>query len=76
MMLLLTPPEEKKGREEKRKQHEPRRGWKAAPLTRCRGRGTYALGLGKPMDSSTSRLEPHLMEPGRFCRSLRGRILL
>ncbi|KAG7222468.1 hypothetical protein INR49_016237 [Caranx melampygus] len=28
------------------------------------------------MDNSTSRLEPHFTEPGRFCRSLRGRILL
>lgn len=40
------------------------------------GQATYALGLGKPIDSSTSRLEPHFTEPGRFWRSLRGRILL
>lgn len=45
-------------------------------LPRCRGQATYALGLGKPIDSSTSRLEPHFTEPGRFWRSLRGRILL
>ena len=40
------------------------------------GQATHALGLGKPMDNSTSRLEPHFTEPARFCRSLRGRILL
>lgn len=40
------------------------------------GQATYALGLGKPIDSSTSKLDPHFTEPGRFWRSLRGRILL
>lgn len=46
------------------------------PRARAHTRATYALGLGKPMDSSTSRLELHFIEPARFCRSLRGRILL
>ncbi|CAB1428534.1 unnamed protein product [Pleuronectes platessa] len=49
---------------------------KSGLRTRCVVHATHALGLGKPMDNSTSRLELHFTEPGRFCRSLRGRILL
>lgn len=37
--------------------------------------GTYALVLGKPIDSKTSRLFPCLTAPGRFCRCIRGATL-
>lgn len=74
-MRLLTAPKSKQTNKQT-KPREPCHGRKAAAVRRCFGGGTHALGLGKPMDSSTSRLELHLMEPGRLCRSLRGRILL